>query len=151
MNKEMSEILVRTGPGTPMGNLMRRYWVPVLLSREIAEADGPQQRVQILGEKLLAFRDTAGEVGLIDEFCSHRGTSLYFGRNEENGLRCAYHGLKFNRHGECVDVPSAPQAVQSRVHYVTRASGGNGAVREVCELILSTQGLLDGVIAEYLK
>jgi phthalate 4,5-dioxygenase len=113
MNKEMSETLVRTGPGTPMGNLMRRYWVPVLLSREIVEADGPQQRVQILGEKLLAFRDTAGEVGLIDEFCSHRGTSLYFGRNEENGLRCAYHGLKFNRHGECVDVPSAPQACKS--------------------------------------
>ena len=110
MNKEMSETLVRTGTGTPMGNLMRRYWVPILLSREIAEADGPQQRVQILGEKLLAFRDTAGEVGLIDEFCSHRGASLYFGRNEENGIRCAYHGLKFARSGECVDVPSAPQA-----------------------------------------
>ncbi len=64
--------------------------------------------MQILGEKLLAFRDTDGEVGLIDEFCSHRGVSLYFGRNEENGIRCAYHGLKFARSGECVDVPSAP-------------------------------------------
>jgi phenylpropionate dioxygenase-like ring-hydroxylating dioxygenase large terminal subunit len=113
MNKEMSETLVRTGPGTPMGNLMRRYWVPVLLSREIAEPDGPQVRVQILGEKLLAFRDSDGEVGLIEEFCSHRGASLYFGRNEENGIRCAYHGLKFNRQGECVDVPSAPQACKS--------------------------------------
>src|SRR6202047_4763708 len=105
MNKEMSETLVRTGPGTPMGNLMRRYWVPVLLSREIAEADGPQQRVQILGEKLLAFRDTAGEVGLIDEFCSPLGPSLYFGRTEETALRRAPHWLRFNRHGECVDVP----------------------------------------------
>jgi phthalate 4,5-dioxygenase len=108
MEKHKAETLVRTGPGTAMGNLLRRYWVPVLLSREIAEPDGPQVRVQILGEKLLAFRDTDGEVGLIDEFCSHRGVSLYFGRNEEHGIRCAYHGLKFSRSGECVDVPSAP-------------------------------------------
>lgn len=110
MNKEMSETLVRTGPGTPMGNLMRRYWVPVLQSSEIAEPDGAQVRVQILGEKLLAFRDTEGHAGLISEFCSHRGASLYFGRNEEGGIRCAYHGLKFTRDGQCVDVPSAPQA-----------------------------------------
>jgi phthalate 4,5-dioxygenase oxygenase subunit len=110
MNKEMSETLVRTGPGTPMGNLMRRYWVPILLSSEIAEPDGPQVRVQILGEKLIAFRDSEGHAGLISEFCSHRGVSLYFGRNEEGGIRCAYHGLKFNREGQCVDVPSAPQS-----------------------------------------
>jgi phthalate 4,5-dioxygenase oxygenase subunit len=109
MEKEMSETLVRTGPGTAMGNLMRRYWVPVLQSAEIAEPDGPQVRIQILGEKLLAFRDTEGRPGLISEFCSHRGVSLYFGRNEENGIRCSYHGLKFNREGQCVDVPSAPQ------------------------------------------
>ncbi|MDB5828632.1 MAG: Rieske (2Fe-2S) iron-sulfur domain protein [Variovorax sp.] len=109
MNAEMAETLTRTGPGTPMGNLMRRYWVPVMLSSEIAEPDGPQVRVQILGEKLLAFRDTQGRPGLIDEFCSHRGVSLFFGRNEENGIRCAYHGLKFTVSGECVDVPSAPQ------------------------------------------
>ena len=69
MNAEMAETLTRTGPGTPMGNLMRRYWVPVMLSSEIAEPDGPQVRVQILGEKLLAFRDTEGRPGLIDEFC----------------------------------------------------------------------------------
>lgn len=111
----MSELLVRTGPGTPMGNLMRRYWVPVLSSQEIAEADGPQVRVQILGEKLLAFRDTEGRPGLISEFCSHRGVSLYFGRNEENGIRCAYHGVKFDRTGKCVDVPSAPQSC-ARMH-----------------------------------
>jgi phthalate 4,5-dioxygenase oxygenase subunit len=110
MNKEMSETLVRTGAGTPMGELMRRYWIPIVQSNEIAEPDGPQVRVQILGEKLLAFRNTEGQVGLIAEFCSHRGVSLYFGRNEENGIRCAYHGLKFDRDGHCVDVPSAPQA-----------------------------------------
>jgi nitrite reductase/ring-hydroxylating ferredoxin subunit len=110
MNKEMAETLVRTGPGTAMGNLLRRYWVPILLSSEIVEPDGPQVRVQILGEKLLAFRDTDGKVGLIDEFCSHRGASLFFGRNEEHGIRCSYHGLKFARDGACVDVPSAPQA-----------------------------------------
>jgi nitrite reductase/ring-hydroxylating ferredoxin subunit len=106
----MAETLVRTGPGTPMGNLLRRYWVPVLLSSEIAEPDCPQVRVQIMGEKLLAFRDTEGKAALISEFCSHRGVSLYFGRNEENGIRCSYHGLKFDRDGNCVDVPSAPQA-----------------------------------------
>lgn len=112
MDKEMSEALVRTGPGTRMGNLMRRYWVPILLSQEIAEPDGPQVKVQILGEKLLAFRDSEGRPGLIDEFCSHRGVSLYFGRNEENGIRCAYHGLKFDRNGKCVDVPSAPHVCE---------------------------------------
>ena len=110
MNKEMAETLVRTGPGTAMGELMRRYWVPALQSSEIAQADGPQVRVQLLGERLLAFRDSTGQVGLIDEFCSHRGVSLFFGRNEEGGIRCAYHGLKFNRLGECIEVPSAPQA-----------------------------------------
>lgn len=110
MNAEMSSTLTRTGPGTAMGNLMRRYWVPILLSKEIAEPDCAPVRVQILGEKLLAFRDSSGTPALIEEFCSHRGVSLYFGRNEENGLRCAYHGLKFDRDGNCVDVPSAPQA-----------------------------------------
>ena len=110
MDKQMSETLVRTGPGTAMGDLMRRYWVPALLVSEIPEPDCPPVRVQLLGEKLLAFRDTEGKAALIDEFCSHRGVSLYFGRNEENGIRCAYHGLKFDRDGKCVDVPSAPEA-----------------------------------------
>lgn len=108
MNKEISEILVRTGVGTRMGNVMRRYWVPILASSEI-EPDGPQVRVKILGEALLAFRDTDGRPGLIDEFCSHRGASLFFGRNEENGIRCGYHGLKFDHNGKCVEVPCAPQ------------------------------------------
>ena len=112
MDPSTATLLTRTGPDTPMGQLMRRYWVPVLASAEIQEPDGPQQRVHILGEKLIAFRDTTGQPGLIDEFCTHRGASLFFGRNEECGIRCSYHGLKFDRHGACVDVPSAPHAAQ---------------------------------------
>ena len=112
MEPATAELITRTSAGTAMGELMRRYWVPVLGSAEIAAPDGPQVRVQILGEKLLAFRDTEGQPGLIDEFCSHRGVSLFFGRNEECGIRCAYHGLKFNRTGACVDVPSAPQVAK---------------------------------------
>ena len=112
MDKAMAQTLVHTGPGTPMGSLMRRYWVPVLLASEIAQPDGPQVRVQILGERLLAFRDSDGHAALIGEFCSHRGVSLFFGRVEENGIRCAYHGLKFDRTGRCVEVPSAPQVCE---------------------------------------
>jgi nitrite reductase/ring-hydroxylating ferredoxin subunit len=88
-----------------MGNLMRRYWVPALLSSEIAERDSAPVRVKLLGEPLLAFRDSSGRVGLIDEFCRHRGASLFFGRNEEGGIRCAYHGLKYDITGQCVDLP----------------------------------------------
>ena len=112
MDQATADLLTRTGPGTAMGDLMRRYWVPILAANEIAEPDGPQVRVQILGEKLLAFRDTEGQAGLIDEFCAHRGVSLFFGRNEECGIRCAYHGLKYDRTGACVDVPSARDSPQ---------------------------------------
>lgn len=115
MNKEMSATLTRVGSDQPMGQLMRRYWVPALMSKEISKPDGPQVRVQLLGEKLLAFRNSEGKACLIGEFCSHRGVSLYFGRNEENGIRCAYHGVKFDGDGKCVDVPSSPQAC-SRMH-----------------------------------
>jgi phthalate 4,5-dioxygenase oxygenase subunit len=108
MNAEQAECLVRTGAGTPMGNLMRRYWVPVMLSSEIAEPDGPQVRVKILGESLLAFRDSTGAPGLIDEFCAHRGASLFFGRNEECGIRCSYHGWKYDVTGACVELPQKP-------------------------------------------
>lgn len=108
MDKETAELLVRTGPGTPMGKLMRRYWVPVMLSSEIAEPDCPPVRVKILGEQLLAFRDSHGRPGLIDEFCAHRGASLFLGRNEEGGIRCSYHGWKFDISGQCVELPSVP-------------------------------------------
>ena len=105
---EQNKQLTQTGPGTPMGAVFRRYWLPALLARELPEPDCPPVRVKLLGERLLAFRDTAGEVGLIDEFCAHRGVSLWFGRNEEGGIRCPYHGWKYDRTGQCVDVPSEP-------------------------------------------
>jgi phthalate 4,5-dioxygenase len=109
LTREQQEFLVRVGPDTPMGALLRRYWVPVLLAEELPEPDCSQVRVRILGEDLIAFRDTEGRVGLVDEFCPHRGTSLYFGRNEENGIRCCYHGWKFDVDGQCVDMPSEPE------------------------------------------
>ena len=100
--------LTRTGPGTPMGELFRRYWLPALLAEELPEPDCAPVRVKLLGERLIAFRDSAGRLGLIDEFCAHRGVSLWFGRNEEGGLRCAYHGWKYDITGQCVEIPSEP-------------------------------------------
>jgi phthalate 4,5-dioxygenase oxygenase subunit len=108
MKKEQNEFLTQTGPGTPMGNLFRRYWLPALLSEQLPERDCPPVRVELLSERLIAFRDTDGKLGLIDEFCAHRGVSLWFGRNEESGLRCPYHGWKYDTTGQCVDVPSEP-------------------------------------------
>jgi phthalate 4,5-dioxygenase oxygenase subunit len=108
LRREDNERLVKTGTGTPAGELFRRYWQPALLSAEIAEADGAPIRVRLLGEDLLAFRDTTGRVGLVDAFCPHRRAPLFFGRNEECGLRCAYHGWKFDADGTCIDLPSEP-------------------------------------------
>ena len=85
LSAEDNEILTRVGPGTPMGNLLRRYWIPACLSSEIGQPDGPPARVRLLGEDLVAFRDTGGAVGLIEERCPHRGASLFYGRNEECG------------------------------------------------------------------
>ena len=94
MKKEQSDLLTQTGPGTIMGDLFRRYWLPALLAEEIALPDGAPVRLQLLSEKMLAFRDTSGQLGVIDEFCAHRGVSLWFGRNEEGGIRCPDHGWK---------------------------------------------------------
>jgi phenylpropionate dioxygenase-like ring-hydroxylating dioxygenase large terminal subunit len=103
-----NERLVRVGPGTPAGALFRRYWQPALMSSELPENDGPPVRVRLLGEDLVAFRDTNGGVGLVDAFCPHRRAPMFFGRNEECGLRCVYHGWKFDRSGACVEMPSEP-------------------------------------------
>ncbi len=103
-----NERLTRVGPGTPMGNLFRRYWNPALLSEQLPEADGAPVRVRLLGEDLVAFRDSEGVVGLVSAFCPHRRAPMFFGRNEECGLRCVYHGWKFDRTGACVDMPSEP-------------------------------------------
>jgi nitrite reductase/ring-hydroxylating ferredoxin subunit len=107
LSREENELLTRTGPGTAMGTLMRRYWVPALLSAELA-ADGRPVRVPLLGERLVAFRDSGGQVGLLEEACPHRGASLALGRNEDGGLRCIYHGWQFERTGRCLDTPTEP-------------------------------------------
>jgi phenylpropionate dioxygenase-like ring-hydroxylating dioxygenase large terminal subunit len=112
-----------------MGNLMREYWVPALLSSEIPAADSDPLRVLILGEQLIAFRDSNGQVGLIQNNCPHRGASLFFGRNEEAGLRCVYHGWKFAVDGTCIDMPNEPaesdfKAKVKAVAYPTRERGG---------------------------
>ena len=112
--QDQNEQLTRTGPGTLLGDFFRRYWIPALLAEELPEPDCPPVRVQLLGEKLVAFRDTQGRIGLIDEFCAHRGVSLWFGRNEECGLRCAYHGWKYDVTGQCVDLPSEAEATGMR-------------------------------------
>lgn len=105
MHAEDNITLTRTGSDTPMGRLFRRFWMPALLSAELPAPDAPPVRVRLLGEDLVAFRDSAGRVGLLDAFCPHRRAELYLGRNEEAGLRCVYHGWKFNVDGRCVDMP----------------------------------------------
>jgi phthalate 4,5-dioxygenase len=100
--------ITRVGAGTPMGNLWRRYWFPACLSEELPENDGAPIRLRLLGEDLVAFRDTDGKVGLMDAYCPHRRAPMFFGRNEECGLRCVYHGWKFDRDGTCTDMPSEP-------------------------------------------
>ncbi len=108
LTHEDNELLTRVGPGTPMGNLLRQFWHPVLWSYELPEADCPPLRVRLLGEDLVVFRDSNGDLGLMAENCPHRGASMFFGRNEEAGLRCVYHGWKFDLSGDCVDMPNEP-------------------------------------------
>src|SRR5580698_1887 len=110
---EQNERLTRVGSGTAMGRVFRSYWIPACLSEEVPVPDAPPIRVRLLGEDLIAFRDTNGDVGLVEAFCAHRRAPLFFGRNEECGLRCVYHGWKFDRTGACVDLPSEPP--QSRM------------------------------------
>src|SRR4051794_31972508 len=129
LTAEQNELLTRTGPGTPMGNLMRRYWVPALLSWELPEPDCAPVQVKLLGESLVAFRDTSGRVGMIEELCAHRAASLFLGRNEENGLRCVFHGWKYDTAGNCVDLPNdlIETPMQSKIHltaYPTVEMGG---------------------------
>ncbi|WP_433285462.1 Rieske 2Fe-2S domain-containing protein [Pseudonocardia sp. CA-142604] len=129
LSQQDNEILTRVGPGSPMGEVLRRYWTPALLSSELPGPDCDPVRVRLLGENLVAFRDTNGKVGLIQENCPHRGASLYFGRNEECGLRCPYHGWKFDADGACVDMPSEPpsSSFKDRVRaraYPVHESGG---------------------------
>jgi phthalate 4,5-dioxygenase oxygenase subunit len=129
LSHEENELLTRVGPSTPMGELFRRYWIPGLLSDELAQPDGLPVRVQLLGESLVAFRDTDGQVGLLQEHCPHRAASLALARNEERGLRCIYHGWKYDTAGRCVDTPTEPaesrhrEKVRARA-YPTREAAG---------------------------
>lgn len=107
LSVEENELLTRVGPGTPMGNAFRRFWLPFLLSDEL-QADAPPRRVRLLGEDLIAFRDTEGRPGLVDRYCPHRRADLYFGRVEQCGIRCAYHGWKFDVDGNAMDMPAEP-------------------------------------------
>jgi len=115
LSRADNERLTRVGPGTSMGELMRRYWIPAAFSHQIARPDSPPIRVRLLGEDLVLFRDTSGRIGMLDERCPHRTASLFFGRNEEGGLRCVYHGLKFDVDGACVDVPCVPQVGEEAI------------------------------------
>lgn len=124
-----NELLTRVGPGTPMGTLLRRFWMPALVTDEIAEADGTPVRLRIMGEDLVAFRDSDGRTGILGARCPHRLAGLYWGRNEECGLRCLYHGWKFDVDGNCVDMPSEPPTSKfkekiKQLAYPTHEAGG---------------------------
>jgi phthalate 4,5-dioxygenase len=118
MTSTQNQTITSVGPGTLMGNLMRQYWIPALRSDELPLSDSDPLRVMLLGERLVAFRDNSGRVGLLAEKCPHRGASLFFGRNEADGLRCAYHGWKFDVSGKCLEVPCEPltSTLCQRVH-----------------------------------
>jgi phthalate 4,5-dioxygenase oxygenase subunit len=118
MRAKDNELLTHVGPGTPMGSLLRQYWIPALKSTEI-ERDGPPVRVRLLGENLIAFRTTSGAVGVFDHRCPHRCASLYFGRNEHEGIRCIYHGWKYDVTGRCIETPTEP--ADSRLKEKVRA------------------------------
>ena len=127
LTREENELVSRVSAGTPMGEAMRRYWIPAFLSVELPEADCPPVRVKLLGEDLVAFRDTSGRVGILDELCPHRLASLWLGRNEENGLRCVYHGWKFDVNGACVDQMNEPEPFAHKIKatsYATAEMGG---------------------------
>jgi nitrite reductase/ring-hydroxylating ferredoxin subunit len=129
LSREDNELLTQTGPGSAMGAVFRNFWIPALLSRELPDADGTPVRVSLLGEKLVAFRDTSGRIGLLEARCPHRHANLFWGRNEDNGLRCVYHGWKFDTEGRCLDMPAEPSDSSYKdrlraVAYQTREAGG---------------------------
>jgi phenylpropionate dioxygenase-like ring-hydroxylating dioxygenase large terminal subunit len=130
LKQEENELITRVGPGTPMGNLMREYWLPAMLSSELPAPGCDPVRVMLLGEKLIGFRDGEGRVGLLENACPHRGASLFFGRNDGCGLRCVYHGWQFDVEGNCLDMPNEPAEgdFKSRVKAVAYPCQERGGV-----------------------
>ena len=121
LTREKNDLLTRTGPDTAMGLMMRCFWIPAMTEAEVPAADEAPVRLTLLGEPLIVFRDSEGRVGVLDEHCPHRGASLFFGRNEEGGVRCVYHGWKFDVSGHCLDLPSEPQDSQMRCKVKAKA------------------------------
>lgn len=133
---EEYKILAHVGPGTPMGKLMRRYWIPAVMSEEIPEPGGAPVRVRLLGESLVAFRDPKGNVGLIKEHCPHRGASLAYARNEEGGLRCIYHGWKMSREGRVLETP----AEQAGDEFAKKICHKAYRIREIAGMVWAYMG-----------
>lgn len=119
MLQEENDLLTRTGPGTPCGELMRRYWQPAALSEELPRG-GPPIPVRLFSEDLVLFRDEASRPGLLGLHCSHRGADLSYGRLEDGGLRCIYHGWLYDVHGRCLEQPGEPvgSTFHERIHHV---------------------------------
>src|SRR5215213_979315 len=118
LTHEESELLSRVGPGTPAGELLRRYWYPIAFEHELTE-ENPTHFVRVLGEDLVLFRDKSGNVGLIQDHCAHRGASLLYGRVEERGIACAYHGWLYDTKGDCLECPAEPAG--SKFHLTVKA------------------------------
>ncbi|HEY8357773.1 MAG TPA: Rieske 2Fe-2S domain-containing protein [Ramlibacter sp.] len=121
LTPEKNTLLTRTGPATPMGKFMRSFWIPAMTRSEVPQPDEPPVRLMLLGEPLVVFRDTQGNVGVLEEHCPHRGASLFFGRNEEGGLRCVYHGWKFDVQGNCLDMPTEQPGSRMQCNVKARA------------------------------
>src|SRR5437867_1082795 len=129
LTREENELLTQVGADRPMGRLFRSFWIPVLLAEELPEPDCPPVQVSVLGERLIAFRDSNGEIGLVDAYCAHRGANLFWGRAEQCGLRCVYHGWLYDVHGQCIDMPNEPagSGFKERIRipaYPAREAGG---------------------------
>jgi 5,5'-dehydrodivanillate O-demethylase len=128
LTAEENEFLTRVGPGTPAGELLRRYWHPVSIAADLT-AENPSKFVRILGEDLVLFQTPAGEAGLLHDRCPHRGVSLSYGRVEERGVACAYHGWLFDTKGNCLETPAEPkesnfcQTVKHRAYPVQKLAG----------------------------
>ncbi|MEM7407700.1 MAG: Rieske 2Fe-2S domain-containing protein [Pseudomonadota bacterium] len=139
-----NHLLTRTDACEPMGQYFRRFWQPVALSRELPEPDCTPIRIQIMGEELVAFRDSEGAVGLLDAYCPHRAAHLYYGRNEDCGLRCVYHGWKFDRHGRVMDMPNVPPGARMRDRVRIKAY----PTREFGDLVWAYMGPADQPVPE---